>query len=95
MVDLACKADVFNEIKFYHQLFSLSFFTFTGVNCSEDVDECEDPVNTPCQNGATCVNTFQNYSCSCVPGYMGQHCETEIDECQILQPCKNGGKYDV
>ncbi|GFO32382.1 fibropellin-1, partial [Plakobranchus ocellatus] len=62
-----------------------------GVNCSEDIDECEDPTNTPCQNGATCVNSFQNYTCACVPGYTGRHCEEEINECETLQPCKNGG----
>lgn len=26
----------------------------------------------------------------CVPGYDGQHCENEINEC-LSNPCKNGG----
>ncbi|GFS20870.1 protein crumbs-like, partial [Elysia marginata] len=62
-----------------------------GVNCSEDINECEDAGNNPCQNGAKCVNSFQGFSCACVPGYTGQLCETEINECDVLQPCKNGG----
>ena len=31
-----------------------------------------------------------NYTCKCQPGYEGQHCEYEIDEC-LLNPCHNGG----
>ncbi|KAI8516124.1 hypothetical protein Bbelb_069370 [Branchiostoma belcheri] len=49
----------------------------------------------PCQNGGTCVPDPDMprgqgyYACVC-PGYTGDECETEIDECQS-NPCVNGG----
>uniref|UniRef100_A0A1I8G0V6 Delta-like protein n=1 Tax=Macrostomum lignano TaxID=282301 RepID=A0A1I8G0V6_9PLAT len=44
-----------------------------------------------CQNGGTCSSKDSSpwYSCSCAPGFTGQNCETNIDDCQP-NPCKNG-----
>lgn len=36
------------------------------------VDECE---SDPCMHNATCVDGFQSYSCTCLPGYNGTNCE--------------------
>ncbi|CAG2214236.1 CSMD [Mytilus edulis] len=47
----------------------------------EDINEC---LSTPCQNGATCHNEVNAYSCTCVPGYQGTNCESEI-------PCTTPG----
>ena len=38
-----------------------------------DVDECG---SNPCQNGGTCMDGVNSYTCSCAAGYTGQHCET-------------------
>ena len=59
-----------------------------GLNCSEDIDECDDA--GICLNGATCVNSQGSYSCQCVPGYVGQHCGVDVNECES-EPCQNAG----
>ena len=37
-----------------------------------DINEC---TNSPCQNGATCVNLQGSYRCDCKSGYNGNKCE--------------------
>ena len=61
----------------------------SGINCQIDIDECE---GDPCQNGATCVDGVDMYTCTCRPGYTGHNCEREIDECQEFTPCQNGAR---
>ena len=38
-----------------------------------DVDECD---SSPCQNGGTCVDGINSYTCDCDDGYKGPDCET-------------------
>ena len=38
-----------------------------------DIDEC---VSNPCQNGGTCTDALNSYTCACAPGWAGVHCET-------------------
>ncbi|XP_034117691.1 protein crumbs isoform X5 [Drosophila albomicans] len=73
---------------------------FTGIHCDSDVDEC---LSHPCLHGATCHNKLfffkygkhrilrqiNAYECDCKPGYQGENCEIDIDEC-ISNPCSNG-----
>ena len=37
-----------------------------------DIDEC---ASNPCQNGGTCNDNINSYTCSCIPGYTGNNCE--------------------
>ena len=37
-----------------------------------DIDECS---SDPCQNGATCVDQIDSYSCICASGYIGTNCD--------------------
>ncbi|KAJ7351103.1 hypothetical protein OS493_036559 [Desmophyllum pertusum] len=46
--------------------------TGDGKSC-EDIDYC---VNVTCKNGGSCVDGLDNYTCSCVKGFIGNHCET-------------------
>ena len=59
---------------------------FKGVNCSEDINECD---MLPCEHGGTCSNTVGNFTCACAAGYTGVRCEINIDEC-ASNPCDNG-----
>ena len=36
-------------------------------------DPCK--ASKPCQNGATCVNKNDGYTCLCKTGYQGKNCE--------------------
>ena len=37
-----------------------------------DIDEC---ASSPCQNGGTCNDNINSYTCDCIPGYSGSNCE--------------------
>ncbi|XP_016408042.1 protein crumbs homolog 2-like [Sinocyclocheilus rhinocerous] len=76
---------------------------FEGENCEVDIDECAD---TPCENDGECFEkskpehwdtdweftyaTAAGYVCQCQPGYTGENCSVNINEC-VSEPCHNGG----
>ena len=41
-------------------------------------------------NFGVCIGRFLGFDCQCDPGYEGELCETEIDECKS-NPCLNDG----
>ncbi|KAF7216714.1 protein crumbs homolog 2a [Nothobranchius furzeri] len=75
---------------------------YEGHNCEEDIDECAD---RPCENGGECFERSDpshwvdwelsfadtaGYICQCQPGFAGENCSVNIDECES-EPCHNGG----
>ena len=42
-----------------------------------DVNECK---SNPCENGGTCTNAVNGYTCKCVPGYTDKTCRTGLSE---------------
>ena len=54
---------------------------FTGRNC--DVTLTTGCSSAPCLSGSTCVSmgTGGQYTCQCVEGYTGFHCEENINDC--------------
>lgn len=38
---------------------------------------------------AICYDLFGGYSCVCIPGYSGDDCEINIDDC-LSEPCLHG-----
>ncbi|XP_025835498.1 protein crumbs isoform X2 [Agrilus planipennis] len=47
-------------------------------------------LNSPCANGGSCTATKTGFNCSCPPGFTGDQCQVDIDEC-ASDPCMNGG----
>lgn len=57
---------------------------------SIDLNYCTN--HKPCANGATCLNTGEgSYTCTCLPGFTGVNCDSEVKECDS-EPCLNGGR---
>jgi len=52
---------------------------------SLDIDDC---VSNPCQNGGSCEDGINSYTCTCVAGYTGHDCET-VPECRLDNECTN------
>lgn len=64
-----------------------------GLFCNQDLNYCTN--HKPCMNDAPCTNTGQgSYTCTCRPGFSGNNCEIETNECDS-NPCKNGGSCNV
>lgn len=55
-------------------------FYFVLAAPQTNIDECG-PVN-PCQNGATCTDGVNMYTCSCASGWTGHNCQVSMHEFQ-------------
>ena len=63
---------VFMQVAYYYQPSGL--LLSTCVLCIYlDIDEC---ASFPCENGGTCSDGVNSYSCKCKLGYAGKDCET-------------------
>ncbi|XP_022108062.1 sushi, von Willebrand factor type A, EGF and pentraxin domain-containing protein 1-like [Acanthaster planci] len=45
---------------------------------------------TSCLNGGTCMELLQSFLCECPAGLTGEHCQTDVIDCQ-QDSCFNGG----
>ena len=56
---------------------------WTGPQCTQDYNECQDSTVLTCLNGGTCsnVNPPTRFQCSCPAEYYGEHCENKYDDC--------------
>ena len=49
--------------------FSTIYFSFS------DIDDCD---LNPCENGASCTDGVNNYTCTCMAGYEGKNCSQSM-----------------
>ena len=59
----------------------LSFLDCCFSFLVSDIDYC---INVTCQNGGSCVDGSDKYSCSCGAGFTGDHCETGTAQIRII-----------
>uniref|UniRef100_A0A3Q1HYE5 Uncharacterized protein n=1 Tax=Anabas testudineus TaxID=64144 RepID=A0A3Q1HYE5_ANATE len=50
--------------------------------------------SNPCGNHGVCQDQFNEFNCSCIPGWEGELCKTEINECSA-GPCVYGTCKDL
>ena len=53
-------------------------FKVDGAQIVEGEVDSNECLNTPCQNGGTCINTKGSFTCACPAGYTGDVCEVDI-----------------
>ena len=61
-----------------------------GLLCNKDLNFCTN--HRPCQNGASCYNTGDDYTCSCPIGFSGRNCEVRVENKCLESPCLNDGE---
>jgi len=86
---------------FFLLLYLLSIASYIGCSTLErnetesdvpnsglkDDDDC---LSNPCQNGGSCTDENDGYSCNFTKGWEGKNCDINHNECDP-DPCKNGG----
>jgi hypothetical protein len=53
----------------------------------------DDCMSSLCQNGATCNDGVNSYTCTCSPGYTGTYCDTGI--CVITYMWNNRMSFSI
>uniref|UniRef100_A0A8C5QRI6 Crumbs cell polarity complex component 1 n=1 Tax=Leptobrachium leishanense TaxID=445787 RepID=A0A8C5QRI6_9ANUR len=71
-----CPANVTGQFCRYNKLPS----TFCG----------NEKKNITCYNYGNCTDKYGQPGCTCLPGFEGERCEIDVDECES-DPCLNGG----
>ena len=50
---------------------------FNNYLCLSDINDCSPD---PCENGATCDDEVNDYTCTCMAGYEGKNCsQSKLD----------------
>ena len=66
-------------------------FLFIGRHCETPVSPCS---SSPCATGTCVVQSANNFTCVCPPGYRGASCDVYIGFCPTngINPCMNDGR---
>jgi hypothetical protein len=66
-----------------------------GMTCEAGICVAPDPcLSSPCGENGDCLADGDSYTCDCYPGWTGNTCEIDIDECES-SPCVNGDCTDL
>ncbi|XP_071948886.1 uncharacterized protein [Antedon mediterranea] len=79
-----------------YQYDSASLDQFTVYSMKDVIAGCQGDLvcdSNPCQNGATCQDIWNAYTCNCAAGFDGNECANNIDDC-LSSPCVNGSCVD-
>jgi len=68
---------------------TINIFLMKGLTCAQSTSHCSF-LTSPCQNGGTCINTINGYSCQCNGLYQGSDCSIPADPC-TSDPCLASG----
>jgi hypothetical protein len=60
---------------------------WTGKDCNIIVNNC---LPNKCQNGGTCHNLINSFTCSCPLGIKGRLCDQDLNECLNQDACSHG-----
>ncbi|XP_037806370.1 protein crumbs isoform X4 [Lucilia sericata] len=58
------------------------------LNSTRPDEGCILCFKSDCKNGGTCSSPTEDYTCTCLPGYDGDDCSNDIDECATAT-CEN------
>lgn len=67
-----------------------------GLQCEVNEDDCAPKPGSSeprCLNGGQCVDGVGHYTCSCPSGFVGGHCEGDLNEC-LSRPCHTPGSLE-
>ncbi|XP_074620011.1 sushi, von Willebrand factor type A, EGF and pentraxin domain-containing protein 1-like [Acropora palmata] len=53
---------------------------------SKPADSTNECLSSPCKNGGTCTNRYNDYFCKCVAGFSGKNCQTAVACADIGAP---------
>uniref|UniRef100_A0A8C5MI53 Slit homolog 1 protein n=1 Tax=Leptobrachium leishanense TaxID=445787 RepID=A0A8C5MI53_9ANUR len=63
---------------------------FEGPTCAVNKDDCK---YSDCENGGTCIDGINMYTCLCTTQYTGEYCEHLVDVCSgEMNPCHADSK---
>jgi len=59
---------------------------------SIDIDDC---ASNLCENGGTCIDGINGYTCNCIDGFIGENCQTGELISNVFKKVLAGKAFEV